>query len=82
MTKIEFNLPDALAQEAKGAGLLEQVRLEQLVRAELRREAGLRLRAAMEKLHAADIPPMTMDEINAEVKAVRRERREQETAGR
>ena len=82
MTKIEFNLPDALAEEAEGAGLLEQARLEGLVRAELRRESGQRLRAAMDKLHAANIPPMSMDEINAEVKEVRRERRKREAAVR
>ncbi len=82
MTKIEFNLPDALASQAKGAGLLEQERLEAMIRAQLRKDAGERLGEAMKKLHAANIPPMSMDEINAIVKEVRQERREQDATGR
>ena len=82
MTKVEFNLPDALAKEAREIGLLEQERLEQRVRAELRREAGQRLLATMKQLHAVSGPEMPMDEITALVKEVRRERRESEAANR
>jgi hypothetical protein len=82
MTKIEFNLPDALAKEAQGAGLLQDARLEELIREQLRKDAYDRLLVVMKAAHAVSGPEMSMDEINAEVKAVRRERREREAAGR
>ncbi len=78
MTKLEINLGDELASKAKAAGLLEQARLEELLSAELRRQAGERLGQLMEKLHAVPGEPMTMDEITAIVKVVRRERRMRE----
>ncbi len=43
---------------------------------EQRRQAGEELRVMMDKLADANIPPMTMDEIQAEVNAVRKARRE------
>ena len=76
MTKIEFNLADDIASQARAAGLLEQEKLESLLREELRRQAGERLKGLMAKLHAVPGDPMPMDEINAIVNEVRRERRE------
>jgi hypothetical protein len=38
-------------------------------------EAGEELRVMMDKLAAGNIPPMTMDEIQAEVNAVRKARK-------
>jgi hypothetical protein len=78
MTRIELNIADELASKAQAAGLLEQARLEELLGAELRRQAGERLRQHMAKLHAVPGEPMPMDEITAIVKEVRRERREHE----
>lgn len=49
--------------------------VEFLAAREQRRQAGEELRVMMDKLADADIPPMSMDEIQAEVKAVRRARR-------
>lgn len=43
---------------------------------EQRRLAGKELQVMMDKLANANIPPMTMDEIQAEVNAVRKARRE------
>lgn len=78
MTRIELNIADDLASKAQEAGLLDQTRIESLLREELRREAGKRLGATMAKLHAIPGEPMPMDEINGIVKEVRRERRERE----
>jgi hypothetical protein len=76
--KIELNIDDGLAQEAKAAGLLSELRLETMIRAELalRRKADFFQLA--ERLHAVPGEPMSIDEICDEVRAVRRERRDRE----
>ena len=76
MTTLQITLPDDLASDAAKAGLLTTERLEEMFRAQLRAEAGARMFEMMKALHAVSGPPMSMDEINAEVKAARRERRE------
>jgi hypothetical protein len=78
MTKIEFNLADDFARDARAAGVLEQEKLEALVREEMRRQAGERLKAMMDKLHTLPGGPMPMDEISTLVNEVRREGRERE----
>lgn len=45
------------------------------LRERLRKQAGAELRAMMKKLANADIPLMSMEEIQAEVDAVRKARR-------
>jgi hypothetical protein len=57
-------------QEAREAGPLRDA---------LRRRAGARLKEALGKLDAADLPPLTEAEIRAEIDAVRRERRSART---
>jgi hypothetical protein len=74
MTKIEFNIADDLAMAAEAAGLLTQARLEESLRAQLKKTAGERLLAAMKTAHAASGPEMPMAEINQLVKDVRRDR--------
>lgn len=83
MTTLEFtlNLPDDLALRAKEAGLLNGQAIEQLLTEAVRREAGRKLLAVADRLRAANIPPMTDEEIVAEVKAVRAERKARD-AGR
>jgi hypothetical protein len=82
MTTVQLTLPDDLAQQAKAAGLLTPEALERMLAAALRRrQAGEELLKVAARIEAAGIPPMTMEEINAEVKAVRAERRKRE-AGR
>lgn len=67
---------DATAQAAKAAGLLTPQALGRLLSNALRkREAAQSLRSVADGVAAADIAPMTMDEIDAEVKAVRAVRR-------
>ena len=76
MTTIEIELPDATAQAAKAAGLLMPAVLDRLLSNALRkREAVQSLRSIADDVAAAGIAPMTMEEIDAEVKAVRAERR-------
>lgn len=73
MTKIEIELADSTAQ---AAGLLTPQALERLLESTLRRQkAADNLLMVADKVAAAGILPMTMDEINAELKAARAERR-------
>ncbi len=78
--KMKLNLPDSLAQEARKAGLLTSDAIERLLREAVRFRAADELFSAMDKLADANIPPMTMEEIQVEVDAVRAER--QARAGR
>ncbi|MBI4755853.1 MAG: hypothetical protein HY778_10680 [Betaproteobacteria bacterium] len=75
MTEVVVKLPDELAQRAKNAGLLSDSAIQRLLEEAMRREAGRKLMAIAERVHAAGIEPMSDDEIAAEVKAVRAERR-------
>jgi hypothetical protein len=72
---IQLDLPDALVREARAAGLLESSRLAAWLADELRRnraraEFGLMLK----KLHSVADGPMSLEEIQGEVDAVREER--------
>lgn len=78
--ELKLNLPDTLANEAQAAGLLTPQAIERLLREAVRSKAVTELFETAERLAAANIPPMTMAEIQAEVDAVRRARRER--AGR
>lgn len=78
MTTVQITLPDQLAREAQRAGLLTTEALERLLREAIERRQGIdELFAAMDRLGAANLPPMSMEEIQAEVDAVRAERRAQ-----
>ena len=79
--KIELQLPDATAQAANDAGLLTPDSLERLLDEALRRrKAGDSLVSVANRVAAAGVAPMTMEEINAEVKAARAAR-EQRASG-
>lgn len=75
MTTLTIDLPDYIAKEAQDAGLLTPETLAQLLKDALRRQAGRRLLETAKRIQAAGIPPMSDEEIVAEVKAVRAERR-------
>ena len=82
MTTVQVTLPDELAQQAKAAGLLTPEAMERLLAEALRRRRAVdELLKVADRVQAAGIPPMSMEEINAEVKAARAERRKRE-AGR
>jgi hypothetical protein len=73
--ELKLSLPDRLAEQAQAAGLLTPEAIESMLRETLRRQHVEELRQAMATLAAADIPPMPIEEIEAEVKAYRNERR-------
>ncbi|WP_373509396.1 hypothetical protein [Thiocapsa sp.] len=76
MTTLTIDLPDKLAREAEDAGLLDPGAIATLLRETLRRRAVDELFAAADSLAAASFPPMTMEEIQQEVDAVRAQRRQ------
>jgi len=75
MTTLTFDLPDKLVREAKSAGLLTPKGIEAMLRENLRRCAIDSLFSAADKLAAANPAPMTMEEIQEEVNAVRKRRK-------
>ena len=75
MTEVTMTLPDALAQEARAAGLLTPEAIEAMLRERLRRQRVDELFAAMDKMVAVGGSPMTEAEIQAEIEAARAERR-------
>jgi hypothetical protein len=76
MTKIEIELPEATAKAARKAGLLTSQALDRLLTDAIRRQRATdSLLRIADRVAAAGIEPMSMEEINAEVKAVRAERR-------
>jgi len=75
MTTLELKLPDQLAREAQAAGLLAPEELERMVREALRLRRVQKLAQAREKLAAQPLPPMTAEEIQAEIDAYRAESR-------
>jgi hypothetical protein len=75
MTEVTVKLPDELAAEAKAAGLLQDAALEKVFREALRRKSVNELFGALGEIEAAKLPPMTEEEIQAEIDAARAERR-------
>jgi hypothetical protein len=81
VTKIEIELPDATAKAARDAGLLTPQALERLLTDAIRRQqAADSLLTIADRVAAAGIEPMSMEEVDAEVKAARASRRQR--AGR
>ena len=73
MTKVQIELSDATA---RAAGLLTSEALERLLTDAIRRRrAADALLAIADRVAEAGIEPMSMGEIDSEVKAVRAERR-------
>jgi hypothetical protein len=75
MTRVEITLPDQLAAEAQRAGLLTPEAIERMVREQLRAERIDKLKQARQQLAANPLPPMTPEEIQAEIDAYRAEQR-------
>ncbi len=79
---IQLNLPDAIVNEARKNGLLEPASVGDLLVTELhRRKAAAALQNVLEGIRRQPGEAMSEEEITAEVKAARRERRARE-AGR
>ncbi len=76
---IQLDLPEALVKEAQANGLLESAPIGDLLVTELRRrKAAAELGKVLDAIRAQPGEPMTMEEIQAEVDAVRAERRARE----
>ena len=71
---LKITLSDQVAREAQEAGLLTERGIKRLIEDAIRREAGTKLLDAMRRLRDARVPPLTEDEIAAEVAAVRARR--------
>lgn len=79
---IELDLPETTARKARKAGLLESSRVVELIQRELDTEASRRaLFATLEKIRALPGEPMTAEEIQVEIDAVRAERRAKRETG-
>ena len=72
--ELVIKLPDDLVQRAREAGLLSDSAIQELLEDAMRRRAGRLLLDIARRVQAAGIEPMSMEEIDAEVKAVRAER--------
>ena len=81
MTQLVIHLPDDLEQRARSAGLLSDSAIQALPEEAMRRQAGRRPRTVVDSIHSAGITPMSMEEIDAEVKAERAERRARAAQG-
>jgi len=71
--QVKLELPDPLAKEAQAAGLLAPEQLVRMLREALRAKRIEKLAAAREVLAANPLPPMTTEEIQAEIDAYRAE---------
>ncbi|HQX56628.1 MAG TPA: hypothetical protein PLP07_11920 [Pyrinomonadaceae bacterium] len=74
MSEVLLTLPDDLASEAKELGLFKPLLVASLFKEEIRRRKSNRLFATAERLALAG-EPMSEEEVMAEVRAVREERR-------
>lgn len=71
---ITLKLPEQLVKQARAAGILTDERIASLIEAELERNQRKATFAAdIERLHKLQ-PPLTQEEIEAELQAFRQER--------
>jgi len=75
MTELKVKVPEDLAKQMQAAGLLDEATLEKVFREALRKQAIGELFSALDEIQALKLPPMTEDEIEAEIDAARAERR-------
>lgn len=76
MITVQIELPDALANQARAAGLLTSDALHRLLSGALKQQAAAQsLMQVANQLSAADLPPMSAAEIQAEIDASRAARR-------
>ncbi len=73
--EVKLNLPEKLVKDAKAEGLLTPRALARLLRDAMRRRALERFLSVADRVKAAKVQPLSMDEIQAEVNAVRKARR-------
>jgi len=73
--EVKLDLPDRLAKAAKDAGLLVPEALERIIAEALRRQTFDELLSVADRVETAGVPPMSVEELNAEIQAYRMERR-------
>ena len=79
MTKVQIELPEATAKAAREAGLLTPQALNRLLTDAIRRQQAVdSLLQTADRVAEAGIEPMSMEEINVEVKAARTDRKDAE----
>jgi hypothetical protein len=80
---IKLDLPDSVAAEAKAKGLLDPLKLTQMVEREVELDKPMRdFRQMVEQMRAYPDEPMTIDEIQGVVNEVRAERRTRRESSR
>jgi hypothetical protein len=72
--EVKLNLSDRMAREAQAAGLLRPRALAQMLKDAMRKQAAQALLAGAGRATKAGSKPKSMDEIQAEISAVRRAR--------
>jgi hypothetical protein len=75
MNRLQINLPDDLARDFAGSGLLEPDVIESMLRDRLKTARIADLAGLRAAVNANPAKPMTNDEINAEIAAYRAEQR-------
>lgn len=76
---IQLDLPEALVIEAQATGLLETESMTDLISTELRRrKAATELNKTLDGVRSQPGEPMSVEEIQAEVRAVRAAKRARE----
>lgn len=73
--QLTLNIPDSLALAANQAGLFQPEAMEHLLREAVRKKKADEFFTMADELTALNIPPMSMEEIQAEVNAVRAARK-------
>ena len=76
MTTLEVKLSERLARAARQAGLLSAKVIEEGRADAIRKRAAQAFLAVAERVEAAGIPPMSEEEIQIEVNAVRKAKRQ------
>jgi hypothetical protein len=72
---IQLDLPEGLIQQARKMGLLENQRVAELLADEVRRRnAGQELKQTLDEIRSVSGEALSLDEINAEIKAARAKR--------
>lgn len=77
--ELKLNLPDRLAKDAAQMGLLSPDGLQSLLREAVRSRRIAQLALARQRVAEAGVEPMSLEEIQEEVDAVRAERRSKAT---
>ncbi len=80
---VQLDLPEEVAAKARAKGLLDPQELARLIQREMVSESAIKsYREMVESMRAYPDEPMTMDEIQVEVEAVRSERNARRESGR